>query len=707
MNSSISYGSSKLSGRTATYVIAASNAPANVKAQSDVVCDGTADQVEINYAIATLGYRSIALSEGTFTIAAYVVLYPGTHVSGKGKTTIVTGAQGFSVSGADCDVSDMYFSSITGNAVTIFTEGTGSSLENIIVSGCTESGIVSSATDINIINCDSSANTQFGVILNGVRNVVSGGHFSSNVMSAVTVRSSDCQVNGITAYANDKGISVYAVDASHPISSVSISGNILIDNVQRQIQINSDQAPSSFGVVVDGNSCRWTLSTNTTGEAIDVLSFKGTVISNNYVYGNKGTTHGYGIVVDSGSDYSSIVGNVVEWCSHAGIHIFQSDFVTCVGNTIKNCGVLSVGGVVGGIFLDSTSVYNIVGNNEVIDSQASISSLLTGTANSGQKVVSVTDGSKFKALQWVTISDGAPATENNQIDTITGNNLTMKTNLTNTYTVAASGIVTGRTTGTYGIAESAGANYNKISNNVVSGSVTANIVTVGVNTKTEGNIGYIAPGETRTASGSLVPTGTCTATTVTGTFTESPLALKPGANTMTCTASGTINVVMPAGSTAVVTSGDSTVTDSPKTCAAGATTLVTVTTGAGADTFTITVHCNAFAWHNPEAQDILIKKIVINRTAAGGTATAEINVGIADNGTVDDPGTEFFNNLLANNAAAIHDSYVAGGTSYGTQTIWVSCEDSASATGGWVVGKLDTEIANSLAGTYYIEYVGK
>jgi hypothetical protein len=164
---------------------------------------------------------------------------------------------------------------------------------------------------------------------------------------------------------------------------------------------------------------------------------------------------------------------------------------------------------------------------------------------------------------------------------------------------------------------------------------------------------------------------------------------------------------MPAGSTAIVTSGDSTVTDSPKTCLAGATTLVTVTTGAGADTFTITVHSNAFAWHNPEAQDILIKKVVINRTAAGGTATAEINVGIADNGTVDDPGTEFFENLLANNAAAIHDSYVAGGTSYGTQTIWVNCQDSASATGGWIVFKLDTEIADLIAGTVIIEYCGK
>ena len=258
-----------------------------------------------------------------------------------------------------------------------------------------------------------------------------------------------------------------------------------------------------------------------------------------------------------------------------------------------------------------------------------------------------------------------------------------------------------------GTRESGTSTNNKIHDNTYFGNFTANAYTPAGTSSYYQNKNYIAPNEIRTVYGSLVPTGTCTATTVSGTFTESPLALKPGANTMTCTATGVINVVMPAGSTAVVTSGDSTVTDSPKTCAAGATTPVTVTTGAGADTFTITVHSNAFAWHNPEVQDILIKKIVINRSAAGGTATAEMNVGIADNGTVDDPGTEFFNNMLINNAAAIHDSYVAGGTSYGTQTIWVNCDDSAAATNGWIVGKIDTEIANALAGTYYIEYVGK
>lgn len=232
------------------------------------------------------------------------------------------------------------------------------------------------------------------------------------------------------------------------------------------------------------------------------------------------------------------------------------------------------------------------------------------------------------------------------------------------------------------------------------------IVDTGTASIVRDNPGYIAAGETRTASGALVKTNTCTATTVSGTFTESPMALKPGVNTLHCTASGTLSVVIPTGSTAVATTGDAVVTDSPKSCPAG-TTVITVTTGGGADDFTITVTPIVFAWHNPEAQDIMIKKIVVDVTTKGGTATSEIEVGIADDAVATNRGTEFFNALDADAAACVHDSLVAGGTSFGTQDRWVLCQDSASVTDGWVVGEIKTEIANSLVGTYYVEYTGK
>ncbi len=110
-----------------------------------------------------------------------------------------------------------------------------------------------------------------------------------------------------------------------------------------------------------------------------------------------------------------------------------------------------------------------------------------------------------------------------------------------------------------------------------------------------------------------------------------------------------------------------------------------------------------FAWHNPEAQDIIIKKVVINITTLDADA-ANIDCGIADDATYTNGGTEFFDDL-AGETAQLNDSWVAGDG--GTQTKWVVCQDSASATDGWVVAKILDADGTSIVGSYYIEYVGK
>jgi hypothetical protein len=114
----------------------------------------------------------------------------------------------------------------------------------------------------------------------------------------------------------------------------------------------------------------------------------------------------------------------------------------------------------------------------------------------------------------------------------------------------------------------------------------------------------------------------------------------------------------------------------------------------------------AFAWHNPEAQDILIKKVVIEVTTPGGTALSVLQVGIADDATGTNLGTEFFPAAgIDLNSAAIRDSWNA--TDTGVQTKYVLCQDSASATDGWIVGKILTQNASSLVGSYYVEYSGR
>ncbi len=70
--------------RTATYVVAASDAPAHVKRQADYVCDGIDDQVEIQAAINALPAGRNVLQTvtlvGTFTIAAPITIAPYTHL---------------------------------------------------------------------------------------------------------------------------------------------------------------------------------------------------------------------------------------------------------------------------------------------------------------------------------------------------------------------------------------------------------------------------------------------------------------------------------------------------------------------------------------------------------------------------------------------------------------------------------------------------
>ncbi len=110
-----------------------------------------------------------------------------------------------------------------------------------------------------------------------------------------------------------------------------------------------------------------------------------------------------------------------------------------------------------------------------------------------------------------------------------------------------------------------------------------------------------------------------------------------------------------------------------------------------------------FAWHNPEAQDIYVKKVVITLTAADADAP-NIDCGIADDATYTNGGTEFFDDLPGE-TIAVDDSWLAGDG--GKQTKWVLCQDSASATDGWVVAKILTNDGTSIAGSWYVEYVGK
>jgi hypothetical protein len=114
-----------------------------------------------------------------------------------------------------------------------------------------------------------------------------------------------------------------------------------------------------------------------------------------------------------------------------------------------------------------------------------------------------------------------------------------------------------------------------------------------------------------------------------------------------------------------------------------------------------------FSWHNPEAQDIIIKKVIVYLTT-GDASAANLDVGIADDATYTNGGIEFFNDLPLETAAMYEStSNGLGGAAEGVQIVGVLCQDSASATDGWVVGKALSADASDIVGSYYIEYAGK
>lgn len=75
-------------------LVAANDAPADVKAQADYVCDGTADDVQIQAALDALTGGTVLLSTGTFTLAATATITIGANerLIGSGNATIITRA---------------------------------------------------------------------------------------------------------------------------------------------------------------------------------------------------------------------------------------------------------------------------------------------------------------------------------------------------------------------------------------------------------------------------------------------------------------------------------------------------------------------------------------------------------------------------------------------------------------------------------------
>lgn len=226
------------SGGSATYVVAANNATATIKARADYVCDGTADQTEINTALA-LG--SVQLTDGVYNISAPVTMArAGTRLMGTGMYRDLASGFGGIAYGAGSSlkaVSGFSGTSIlrvaSGNAtyntsgqtvrdLSINGNSIGSGLiglhwtayqgqcDNVEVSGCTGDGIYSEPLagwdnyDTRFTNIHSSYNTAAGFSYTSADGHLSSSIFHNNGINGIYAAGSSWQITQVHCYANTK-----------------------------------------------------------------------------------------------------------------------------------------------------------------------------------------------------------------------------------------------------------------------------------------------------------------------------------------------------------------------------------------------------------------------------------------------------------------------------------------------------------------------
>lgn len=252
----------------------------------DYLCDGTADDVEINAAIQALPSTGgeIVILDGTYNITATIAMNKdNTKLSGNGAATILKrmwnsstreGVISINATNGRCCVENLQ---IDGNSATY------SSINN--------EGIYLTESSSNTITGNTCNNNQSGIRLNeGCEyNIVTGNTCNNNASSGISL-SNSCKFN-------------------------VVMGNICTSNSDG-ISVNAN-----YYTTITGNNCY-----GNSGSGIELVNEYSDTVTGNTCNGN-----GYGIYL--GSSYqNTVTGNTCN-SNDCGIHLSSVDRATVTGNT--------------------------------------------------------------------------------------------------------------------------------------------------------------------------------------------------------------------------------------------------------------------------------------------------------------------------------------------------------------------------------------
>jgi len=105
----------------------------------------------------------------------------------------------------------------------------------------------------------------------------------------------------------------------------------------------------------------------------------------------------------------------------------------------------------------------------------------------------------------------------------------------------------------------------------------------------------------------------------------------------------------------------------------------------------------AFVWKNPEASKIIVTRVLINITTAGGTSSSVLDVGVVANATST---ADTLIDGLNLNATGIFDNITDKGDDGKSRQV----VDENGGTNDYITGKILDQNAAALVGKYYIFY---
>lgn len=334
--------------------VAASNAPAWIRAIANYVCDGTDDDVQINAAINSTGAGRVYLSSGTFTIGATITLQNYIKLEGQGNNTIITPKSGFTdhmmtVSGKtgitlanfkiDGNKTNQTFTTFDAKSLIYIYNSSFSSVENVflyngIAAGIQYKGNAAQYTGLSIRGCKLST-LHNGIVLGTygeycritdcVINTISQNGISvagAGNVSVTNSQATQCSISGLWVDGNGTNPTKITVSNSHfnhnslgivlkLVSRVSIMNCNAIANTQEGIKFLGSSYCSVIGGIVGANSA----SSHNTYDEIKLQVDTATACTNNIIQGVTIDSYvsnpkaKYSINEDTGNNYNLFAHN--------------------------------------------------------------------------------------------------------------------------------------------------------------------------------------------------------------------------------------------------------------------------------------------------------------------------------------------------------------------------------------------------------------